>query len=115
MHCPYCGKQITEGARVCGYCGRRLGDSTPPPASPPGQPPPTQIVVQTNSSEGLFSSLAGLINFSLTALALAMIAVLVLVFLCVIRLPSDFPAIDLPAQLDDLWSRAVLWQSQNCF
>lgn len=116
MHCPYCGKQITDSARVCGYCGRRIGTSTPSPSShpPPSQPPPTQIIIQPSSSEGLFSSLAGLINFSLTAVALVLIAVLVLVFLCVIRLPSDFPVINLPSQLDDLWGRAVAWQSHSC-
>ena len=115
MHCPYCGKQNPKGARACGYCGRNFSASAPPPAPlPPDQQPP-HVIVETRSTEGLFSHISGLANFILTALALALIAALVLIFLCVIRLPSDFPGFDLPTQLDNLWSRAVLWQSQNCF
>lgn len=115
MHCPYCGKQNPEGARGCGYCGRDFSAPAPPPAPSMPDQQPMHVVVETSSSEGPLSILTGVLNFILTAAALALIAVFILTFLCVIRLPSDFPVLNLPVQLDDLWGRAVLWQSQNCF
>ena len=115
MHCPYCGKQNPKGALACGYCGRSFNASAPPPAPTLPNQQTTRVVVETRSTEGLFSHISGLANFILTAVALSLIAAIVLTFLCVIKLPSDFPILNLPTQLDDLWSRAVYWQSQNCF
>ena len=115
MQCPYCGKQNPKGARGCGYCGRSFSAHAPPPAPLPPDQQPTHVIVETSSTEGPLSILTGVLNFTLMAAALALIAVFILTFLCVIRLPSDFPVLNLPAQLDDLWSKAVLWQSQNCF
>jgi hypothetical protein len=112
MHCPYCGKQIAETARVCGYCGRHLGRSTPPPSAPPVQP--TQIIVQTTRSEGLFSGLVGIFNFAMAALVIGLIIFIILMYTCVIRLPTRFPVVNLPSQLDILWTRAVSMQGQVC-
>ena len=119
MHCPYCGKQVSDNARVCGYCGSQLAVAIPPPAPPPPpyQPPPPmqppRVIVQ-RSAEGPLSILAGLLNFALSALVIGLIVGVVLVLLCVVRLPSKFPVLDLPPQLDTLWSRAVSMQNQVC-
>ena len=115
MKCTYCGKQNPEGARGCGYCGRSLIAPAPPTAPSLPNQQPQQVIIETSSSEGPLSILIGVLNITLMVTALALIAVFVLTFLCVIRLPSDFPVLNLPDQLDDLWSRAVLWQSQNCY
>lgn len=115
MQCPYCGKNNPQGARACGYCGQSLSAPAPPPAPKLPNQQPQRVIVETSSTEGPLSILTGALNIILTVVALALIAAIVLTFLCVIKLPSDFPVLNLPAQLDDLWSRAVFWQSQNCF
>jgi len=113
MHCPYCGKQVSDTVNICGYCGRDLRQPKPLPPQTP-TPQPTQVIIQSSMSEGLLSHLTGLFNFSMAALLIALIIFITLVLLCVIRLPSSFPIIDLPPQLDTLWSRAVTVQSQIC-
>jgi hypothetical protein len=113
MHCPYCGKQISESARVCGYCGKHLGRSSPPsPTAASAQP--TQIIVQTTQSGGLFSSLIGVFNFAMAGLVAVLIIFIILMVTCVIRLPTSFPIVNLPSQLDILWTRAVSMQGQVC-
>ena len=115
MYCPNCGKQIPDSARVCGFCGTRLNAAAPQPAPQPLPQQPAPIIVHTSGpSGGLFSGCGGLLNLLLSGLVIALIAGFVMVFLCVIRLPADFPIIDPPVPVNNLWERAVDWQAQNC-
>ena len=40
MICPNCAKQISDTAKVCGYCGTRLARPEPPPPAADKAPPP---------------------------------------------------------------------------
>jgi len=113
MYCPNCGETIPDSARACGFCGYRLSARDQKPhqqAAPPVQP----IIVQTHSGGGIFSSCTGALNFVLGALVVGLMAIMALVFLCVIHLPADFPLIDPPAPLQNLWQRARDWQAESC-
>jgi len=113
MYCPNCGETIPDSARVCGFCGYNLSarrQKPPRQAAPPVQP----IIVQTHSGGGIFSSCMGTLNFALGALVVGLITIMVLVLLCIIHLPADFPLIDPPAPLQNLWQRARDWQAESC-
>jgi len=112
MYCSNCGTQNRANVNFCENCGAQLR-AVPPArqAAPPVQP----IIVQTRSlGGGLFSGCAGIINWLLAITTLGLIGVMVLSFLCIIRLPADLPLIDPPRTLQDIWSRAVVWQGQSC-
>ncbi|MCB2224989.1 MAG: zinc-ribbon domain-containing protein, partial [Actinobacteria bacterium] len=40
MNCPHCSKEISDTAKVCGYCGTRLAAAPPPPAPAPAPEEP---------------------------------------------------------------------------
>jgi len=123
---PNCKMENPDGVSECCYCGLSFiaaSQQPPPPYQPPTpaayQPPPPvprhppRVIVQ-QSAGGPFSCFVGALNFVLAALVVGLIVGVVLVMLCVVRLPSKFPVIDLPGQLDELWSRAVSLQRQVC-
>jgi len=114
MFCPNCGNQIPNTARVCGHCGFKQGVQFQQPFQQPPIQQPVPIIVQTTRSVGLFSGCDGLLNLVFSALVIGAIAFIVLAFLCIIQLPSEFPIIDLPAPVADLWSRAIDWQGGSC-
>lgn len=45
MHCPYCGKEISENAKVCPYCGKQQHVTTAPEA-PAATAPKVELVKQ---------------------------------------------------------------------
>lgn len=114
MYCPNCGEQIPDRSRLCGFCGYRLVAAAPPPPQPQYPQQPAPIIVQAPRSGSFFSGCGGLLNLAFSLMALAAIAFFVLVFLCVIRLPAEFPIVDPPVPVSALWSRAVDWQAQSC-
>ena len=93
MYCPNCGEQIPDRSRLCGFCGYRLGAAAPPPPQPQYPQQPAPIIVQAPRSGSFFSGCGGLLNLAFSLMALAAIAFFVLVFLCVIRLPAEFPIV----------------------
>jgi hypothetical protein len=114
MFCPNCGSQNRDQVNFCENCGASLRGAAQSPRR--STPTPIQpIIVQAQGARGgLFSGCAGIINWLLALLVLGLIAMMALSFLCILRLPASFPLIDPPAPLQDLWSRAVAWQGQNC-
>lgn len=118
MYCPNCGAQNRSNANYCKDCGAQLHPAVQPhPATqqPPTAPPPSQpIIVHTQGSGGIFSGCSSVINFVLAALVIGLIALIMLVFLCVIRLPASVPIFEASRPMADLWSRAVDWQGNSC-
>jgi hypothetical protein len=115
MYCPKCGQQVPDSAKVCGFCGWKLSARPQRPIRQQANPlQPAPIIVQTTSSGGFFSGLGGLLNLALTLLVVGAIGFVLLSFMCVIHLPSNFPFFNPPASLADLWSRAVDWQGGSC-
>jgi hypothetical protein len=43
VNCPHCGKQISDTAKVCGYCGTKLQAPSPPKAQPAAGEPVARI------------------------------------------------------------------------
>ena len=54
MFCPFCGKEIPDGSKFCGYCGNTIGapaqPSQPGMGGPQGGPTPTQNVKTVGTS-----------------------------------------------------------------
>jgi hypothetical protein len=101
MKCPKCGKEVPDSAKVCGYCGHRLGDITQKPDQNQ-LPTPTYSVQQTHPQMQVAtqpqkinipavskSGLPGLVWFFLGLVVVAIPVVLVAVG--VIKLPHSSP------------------------